>query len=1578
MINQAILFQSVTVSSAPLLTKVFEDTFSGPLWSKNITNITKQSEGSAVLKPVTHSCCFLPAKENNKALVRLEKRKPKRKAFPSSKAFSTFMRSLDALKKNTFKKLHQIDSINQEIKGLKSLCKDTEDKKWIQGLEKVMYKQKEFTVKTSQACLGELKKIATECNLEPFIDNKLLNIGDCNKTTLLNDSNSYAPLFAPKTEMKEKIAKKVSKFSTPTKNLKFSEKIQKIVRNFFEDIQDGDISLKKKTKVNKNEKIANIKTEEGGDAVSIHDLGRGLITQKIFNLGNFGDRFFTEVPPENPKIKQNYQKEESNSQLILLPNETSKQNSQDDVKNNFDVAVEETVSKSNVTPFNIIYSDSIPLHKADVPVVHSDERIKQTSTSNTQTKSTSNSLSDDVGPLLLETSSYSTSEFSCEKFVKAYLQKRKKSLFCKRSSKNFFKSPKYKRQKYFMPYNILRSFQNFNANESSDSTDTQRLIIAKLLKESSDKDISEELSSTLAKSSKKLRQKNKQNRCNIRNINVEGYYIKNKKHKSHKKDSKKRKEKKKESSLDLTSTSRGGLSSIKKNSKWKNLAKAKFKIKIEKPSESTLDVDSNLENSQISSEIEKRFKANNISDGQVEHNKVTMFLTDNQIFNCPKKFVSKSISSISMNSKKTEDKKPISEAEILAIKSSHNFEMAKKGQENSNESKTEEYCPNTTKEMNSKENLLGSFKENETNIKDTKWSLPLQSQIKLNKMHSITCSKSLTNFNTQLRKNFTENINDRRKSAREISDQKKKLNLSISNNNKSTTVTNLLSHCQLSTDSQMKPGEICKTQVAFTPKEIPYCVCQSSDVPTVQPYNNENIVLESPTIARCEIEKYHFLDKELQDSKFVKESVTIFQVLPSNPDPVLKNESKESFSTKGPDMKGDSAFQNTENKADILEPLSFKSIKKTTVSRPHSVESLIPLKQTPKKKRKKRPYCSRRNSRQYLRKNSGVLRKPRKVDSKQMNFLNLTEKEQLKIISQKVAKYLREKLERELEIVTNNDNQIMKTNIDQLTDTENLQKVEATTNINKQKCENPLEPVQGPTEVEKELVNTDRPEEVKAEENEKPKPNKKDLKKQRLNFVKLNKEAAGKIKKPSTITEANKQSDLTEKDKKKSKIPMRKKEVKKLPPKPLTPTTIEVKTSKDSTDNKTESTSKIRTPEAVKRPKTPKKNKEKLQNSQTSTEKNSETHKKKDDQKLPLVKEESLIEVENCEVDFSPNQDPGLRTSILPPYVIIPTSASSVICPELICQTKKLYTKIEKKSNSFTEKQLMELQLCPKDDISTNLDSDTIEFKLLMNTNNTDKSSLENSSTAPMELYSTSSKGVFLIEMNGVNSGSSTEFGENREGRIYDFPVSSKEENETINLSNQNIPIESGDSKTINLGLLNALDNENEGNSDSSFNCEISIALNKSLKPLEDDINGIEIFPEDFCKELEVKNDLKRKKNVKTKEDSRLLATKLLRKKRKDNEISMEMKKKLLEILEGEIQKEMTMIYATSSENSNDSWTLKWDDSCDVNHTVSNETENHEVLAQISETMRQYLSKYKKSLLKNSKSIKKDENEDAS
>ncbi|KAK6617684.1 hypothetical protein RUM44_005272 [Polyplax serrata] len=1555
--QQSVLVQRATIQSSPLLPKLLENTYLGQLWQGNSIKEPLPEQNSTP-RLATQSCCFITVdtKKVSRARIRPEKRISRRRTFNSVRALSQVMESLAALKNQTCKKLKEIDSINQEIKGIKSFCQGADDRLWLKKIEKIMTRQKRFTLRSSQGYFNDLKKFAKDCNIDQLFENKVLAIGDKSKMTPLSPGNR-APDSIVKTS--------VSKLETKQIDYTFSTKTQKLVRSFFEDIQENeDLQLTLQNDLKKRSRMSN-RTDGAGDSTSMVSSRKGYITKKMFNMGNLEDRFFIEVPSEDKRdIKREWDICSAGSKLFVSIEGTRA----DTLSMTEESIIDPKETSDGIDTSALRLNQCIPLHRVNVPVGVSEtlENIAEDLISDVENRISV------MDSLCISTSTTCSSS-------------RKHKTKCR-----FYSVSNKKEVKNYEQLNRLQSgaLGNSVTNLSTDSAETQRMIIARFQKKQSRTDIRDQKVSSVVKvSSRGLCTKSTGKRQKLRDINLEGYYIKKKNVRSKRKKVEKAKNTVDSSVSSVSNEEINSTISVRSLYKWRRMAKARFELKIEGMSDGSTDSDIDVYTSRKAKLETKKSKVDDglspRADDQESNRRACLSTTTKETR------ATSDTTKTNVGDEGNDDFKTITISRPSSRVSSRRSER--------NESSTD-----------AKDNSV-----EKPACEGTQPKKQVLNVIRTTKNRSFTnLSHSAKTRNAEITKRiFIQTNEERCRLGRDLLEMRRKMENDITpldtfhciamkgvNKVSSESIKKLKTEVEMAEENQ-------KLKVRLeTPK------CEESQLSSTLINLELTVNASGSNVPRSDVENCECMDQELQEVKpsLQTESIVHEEVMvkPSM-EHLPKSESNKSMALGGPDMRGDSNPPGMEAK-DLPSTVSYMALKKTSPSRPHSAESLTPLKKHSKKKRKKRPHCSKRISKHHMRKNSCVFRKPNKVDSRQANFLSLSNEEQLKIISANVAKYLKEKLVEEncgvmlrtsaLPVETPSAKQetleIEQEDLHRnysyevLEYRETHQEVEefgtVPTDVDvreeKQTIDDTVihvvdaEPIVKIFESEK-LQEEEEEEEIQnvTEEVVESKAQKKSSKKTSsptsprppLNFIKLNKLMAGKYKRSTEsaqVQEPGKGGVV-----KKQSSQLKQAEMKKQ-------SNSVIQSTKNSERNN-------------KKPPTGSKTK-------SETERNSKSESKKRHTRrswIPKRKhdaDESQVQAVEA-VTNSRAIESGRETSSLVPTYMMTSYLSPPIEKQKINQflvnvnKKSMNTYLpeilyDKNDAVFAKdlENLIKLQMCLNNEIAANIENSMNYIKALLNQDYNGSVIVEKPPVKDsFDGYDSSQKGVLLIEMNDLNncSSGSSDFGEDvdkftyRCGRAAGGPLTTAKPVEMSKVK-EAIGTEVEDAEKKNNPIfVQDVEPEEEYNSDSSCNCEISITLNGSSNEL-DAMRSTGNIPLEIpvsCGLTLTRSDsnTSRKTAHLDKSSSQSIVLKPLRKKRKENEISIEMKKKLLEILEGEIRREMALNGTGSTENSSDTVAIRWDDPSLANRSRSGTesgSENTEVLAQISETMRQYLSEYKR------------------
>lgn len=312
--RQMVYVQHATIHSNPVFKKQYHagDNNAVQVQKKEDSDLKEKDDNS-------QSCCFLPVKNGPKDDAKesrkdkTSKNKEKKKSFDSVKALSNIIDSLEALKNHTYKKLQELESINIEIKDLKKHCEEPNEQRWLRKMEKIITRQKRYTLRTSRCCFTELKKLAKEYNIDKVLERKIISSAEEEKNFSTGE-NELQEVNSEQTDALNPNQPPVTCYNVH-KQEKFSKKAQKLIKSFFEDIQENEEAqktVKKDLELRKNSKWK-LDDEVKTQASSV-DGSKVFITQQMFKLGNFGNRFFTEVASEDKKEeKKRNEKERSGS-----------------------------------------------------------------------------------------------------------------------------------------------------------------------------------------------------------------------------------------------------------------------------------------------------------------------------------------------------------------------------------------------------------------------------------------------------------------------------------------------------------------------------------------------------------------------------------------------------------------------------------------------------------------------------------------------------------------------------------------------------------------------------------------------------------------------------------------------------------------------------------------------------------------------------------------------------------------------------------------------------------------------------------------------------------------------------------------------------------------------------------------------------------------------------------------------------------------------------------------------------------------------------------------------------------------
>lgn len=297
-LQQTVYYQHETVHSVPALSKRFTD----PL------EVTGEKDSYANARQVSQSCCFLSAEEKSASdeTHSRDRLKERRRAIDSVTTLANLIDALETLKIQTYKKLKEIESINQEIRGMRASCENIEEKHWLHHAEKIMSRQKRFTIRSSQCCFSELKKLAKECNFDKLLDDSVISEAEDGKTLLMKKTDaplSCSNASGDKLEFGgwETIAGKLSVSNSE----RFSRKAQKLIRSFFEDIKESEetqLNVEKSLLLKKFEKLSKRKSTLLNTSSLNFPQGQMLITKKMMNLGQIRKQFFTEIAVDEKTV----------------------------------------------------------------------------------------------------------------------------------------------------------------------------------------------------------------------------------------------------------------------------------------------------------------------------------------------------------------------------------------------------------------------------------------------------------------------------------------------------------------------------------------------------------------------------------------------------------------------------------------------------------------------------------------------------------------------------------------------------------------------------------------------------------------------------------------------------------------------------------------------------------------------------------------------------------------------------------------------------------------------------------------------------------------------------------------------------------------------------------------------------------------------------------------------------------------------------------------------------------------------------------------------------------------------------
>ncbi|KAL0271386.1 UNVERIFIED_CONTAM: hypothetical protein PYX00_008488 [Menopon gallinae] len=295
-LQQTVYYQHETVHSVPTLGKRITSRVEAP----------EERDSDVKSREISQSCCFLSAEDKSMSdeTYSRERVKDQRKAVDSVTTLANLIDTLETLKIQTYKKLKEIESINHEIRGMRASCENIEEKHWLRHAEKIMSRQKRFTIRSSQCCLSELKKLAKECNFEKIMDESVISDADDGKSYFIKTADG--PLSCSNASGDKLEVGGWERFANKPLNLnnseRFSRKAQKLIRSFFEDIKESEeaqINVEKSLLLKKFEKLSKRKS----DLLNVKfPQGPMFVTKKMMNLGQIREQFFTEIKMDEKAV----------------------------------------------------------------------------------------------------------------------------------------------------------------------------------------------------------------------------------------------------------------------------------------------------------------------------------------------------------------------------------------------------------------------------------------------------------------------------------------------------------------------------------------------------------------------------------------------------------------------------------------------------------------------------------------------------------------------------------------------------------------------------------------------------------------------------------------------------------------------------------------------------------------------------------------------------------------------------------------------------------------------------------------------------------------------------------------------------------------------------------------------------------------------------------------------------------------------------------------------------------------------------------------------------------------------------